>query len=505
MKKLILLLCACLSFVSKAVTFDVDGLRYEILSQEDQTVELAIKPKSISYPTYSTYSGDITIPSEVVFNGRAYKVVAIGNHAFSNCYSLGEISIPQSVESIGFGSFSYSNISEIVLPGNLKSIGAAAFRDSDIKEIIIPESVKEIESTVFANCRNLQKVQILTNQIDGIPDNTFDSCSSLKEVNIPSSVKYLGRHAFALTRSLERLEIPSSCTEIGSYCFYYSGLTYIEIPDGVTELKGEMFANCSNLEVVDLPQTLSNFDKKAFYGCSKLKAINIPNGITEISSECFSYCISLSEVVFPNTLKRINSKAFLNCSSLKRICIPEGTTLVDSEAFYGCYISELSLPSTLQKVGGWAFGISELQELILPEALTEIGSYAFDDCVIRKVLCMSLIPINCEENVFNNDTYIYGTLNVPEGCLALYKEAKPWNSFFNIVEYENSSIENVMQGNCDYIIDGNKIIFDDNCHITVYDMKGNQIGYSVSGCFIFPQKGIYIICIPNIKPFKVCI
>ena len=179
-------------------TFDVDGLRYEILSQEDQTVELAIKPKSISYPTYSTYSGDITIPSEVVFNGRAYKVVAIGNHAFSNCYSLGEIFIPQSVESIGFGSFSYSNISEIVLPGNLKSIGAAAFRDSDIKEIIIPESVKEIESTVFANCRNLQKVQILTNQIDGIPDNTFDSCSSLKEVNIPSSVKYLGRHASAI-------------------------------------------------------------------------------------------------------------------------------------------------------------------------------------------------------------------------------------------------------------------------------------------------------------------
>ena len=503
MKKLIFLLGICLSFYAKAVTFDVDGLRFEILSQDNQTVELAIKPKSISYPTYSTYSGDINIPSEVVFNGRTYKVVAIGDHAFSECTSLGNIIIPQSVESIGFGAFSYSNISEISLPDNLKSIGAAAFRDSDIKEIIIPESVKDIETTIFANCRKLQKVQILTKQIDGIPDNTFDGCSSLKEVNLPSSVKYLGKSAFYDTQSLEQLDIPSSCTEIGSNCFYYSGLTYIEIPDGVTELKGEMFANCSNLEVVDLPQTLSNFDKKAFYGCSKLKAINIPNGITEISSECFSYCISLSEVVFPNTLKRINSKAFLNCSSLKRICIPEGTTLVDSEAFYGCYISELSLPSTLQKVGGWAFGISELQELILPEALTEIGSYAFDDCVIRKVLCMSLIPINCEENVFNNDTYLYGTLNVPEGCLALYKEAKPWNSFFNIVEYENSSIENVMQGNCDYIIDGNKIIFDDNCHITVYDMQGNKIGNSMSGCFTFPQKGIYIICIPGVKPFKV--
>ncbi len=503
MKKLIFLLGICLSFYAKAVTFDVDGLRFEILSQDNQTVELAIKPKSISYPTYSTYSGDINIPSEVVFNGRTYKVVAIGDHAFSECTSLGNIIIPQSVESIGFGAFSYSNISEISLPDNLKSIGAAAFRDSDIKEIIIPESVKDIETTIFANCRKLQKVQILTKQIDGIPDNTFDGCSSLKEVNLPSSVKYLGKSAFYDTQSLEQLDIPSSCTEIGSNCFYYSGLTYIKIPDGVTELKGEMFANCNNLETVDLPQTLSNFDKKAFYGCSKLKVINIPNGITEISSQCFSYCISLAEVIFPNTLKCINTDAFSNCSSLKRICIPEGTTLVDSQAFYGCYISELSLPSTLQKIGGWAFGISELQELILPEALTEIGSYAFDDCIIPKVVCMGSIPIECEENVFNNDTYLYGTLYVPDGCAASYKTSKPWNSFFNICENENSSIENVMQGTCNYIINGTKIIFDNNCNITVYDMQGNKIGNSMSGCFTFPQKGIYIICIPGVKPFKV--
>ena len=503
MKKLIFLLGICLSFYAKAVTFDVDGLRFEILSQDNQTVELAIKPKSISYPTYSTYSGDINIPSEVVFNGRTYKVVAIGDHAFSECTSLGNIIIPQSVESIGFGAFSYSNISEISLPDNLKSIGAAAFRDSDIKEIIIPESVKDIETTIFANCRKLQKVQILTKQIDGIPDNTFDGCSSLKEVNLPSSVKYLGKSAFYDTQSLEQLDIPSSCTEIGSNCFYYSGLTYIKIPDGVTELKGEMFANCNNLETVDLPQTLSNFDKKAFYGCSKLKVINIPNGLTEISSQCFSYCISLAEVIFPNTLKCINTDAFSNCSSLKRICIPEGTTLVDSQAFYGCYISELSLPSTLQKIGGWAFGISELQELILPEALTEIGSYAFDDCIIPKVVCMGSIPIECEENVFNNDTYLYGTLYVPDGCAASYKTSKPWNSFFNICENENSSIENVMQGTCNYIINGTKIIFDNNCNITVYDMQGNKIGNSMSGCFTFPQKGIYIICIPGVKPFKV--
>ena len=90
---------------SFAVTFDIEGIRYEIISQTDHKVSVAIIPKSISYPTYSTYTGDIVIPAQVEFNGKMFDVVGIGENAFSECNSLGTITLPNSITFIDFGAF----------------------------------------------------------------------------------------------------------------------------------------------------------------------------------------------------------------------------------------------------------------------------------------------------------------------------------------------------------------------------------------------------------------
>lgn len=91
--------------LSSAVTFDVEGIRYNILSQQDKTVEVAIIPKSISYPSYSTYAGDFNIPAKVTFNEIEYDVIGIGPNAFSECSKLGTITLPNSIKYIGFGAF----------------------------------------------------------------------------------------------------------------------------------------------------------------------------------------------------------------------------------------------------------------------------------------------------------------------------------------------------------------------------------------------------------------
>ena len=59
MRNLLTLLAIFLSLVAHAVTFDIDGIRYNILSMDEKTVEVSIISKSISYPTYSTYKEEI--------------------------------------------------------------------------------------------------------------------------------------------------------------------------------------------------------------------------------------------------------------------------------------------------------------------------------------------------------------------------------------------------------------------------------------------------------------
>lgn len=442
MKRVLFLLLTLVSVICKAVTFDVDGIRYEIESQTSKEVSVAIIPKSISYPTYSTYKGDINIPEYVSFNGAQYHVIGIGAHAFSECSQLGEIKLPTSIRFIGFGAFSYSNIGSISLHEGIDSIGAAAFRDChNLVSIVLPKSLKYLSTTVFMNCRNLKRVDFQTKELNSIPDDTFNGCSSLEDIVIPNSIKELGSSAFMSTEKLATLHIPVSVEKIGSSCFYRCGATYLEIPDKVKVLEGEMFRSSKRLKTVKLPSSLESLTKQMFRGCDSLQNIVLPDNITEIPSYCFAECYQLSKVSFPASLRKVVSNAFMNCS-LSNVCLPEGTIAVDTEAFYGCPIDTLYLPSTLETIGGWAFSLRNLKELVLPASVKKIGSYAFDDVQLEKITCMWVTPISCETNVFKNETYLYAQLVVPNESIELYQSTTPWSSFFNMSGHNLTGLTN---------------------------------------------------------------
>ena len=83
---IVTLLC---SVAASAYDFEVDGIYYNILSEEEKTVEV------VAYSDWSNYSGNIEIPETVhqTWLGPEYTVVAIGNNAFQYC-QLDNITLP---------------------------------------------------------------------------------------------------------------------------------------------------------------------------------------------------------------------------------------------------------------------------------------------------------------------------------------------------------------------------------------------------------------------------
>lgn len=445
MKKfLFILLGLLIPILSFAVTFDVEGLRYNILSQQDKTVEVAIIPKSISYPSYSTYKGAFNIPATVTFNNVTYDVIGIGDHAFSECHNLEGVTLPSSIKHIGFGAFSNSNIEELILPEGVETVGAAAFYNCyNLTELCFPSTVTSLGENMFYKCSSLKKVTILSNNIESIPNYFLNTCVGITEFNIPTSVTSLGDGAFYMTSQLEVIDIPSGVTNIGAGCFQSSGVTSLFIPDGVTEFKGYTFRGCKNLVSLHLPSNISVLEKEMFNGCSSLASVNISDLVEIIPSRCFAGCTNLTEFHFPSSLKQIYDDAF-NMSGIKKAILPEGLTKIGIQAFYGCSIDELSLPSTLTEVGSWAFGLGpEIKVLRLPKSLISIGGYAFDDVQLEEVICENPVPCICEEYIFKNETYLYATLKVPMESLSEYKATKPWSSFFKVEGIDMSGIENV--------------------------------------------------------------
>ncbi len=129
--------------------FEVDGIYYNI---DGATASVTFK--GTSYYQHTEYSGSVTIPSTVTYNGVTYSVSSIGDHTFHGCSGLTSVTIPNSVTSIGYYAFENCSGMESVTIGNsVTTIGGDAFLDcsglTDVYSLIEDLSKVSIESSVF--------------------------------------------------------------------------------------------------------------------------------------------------------------------------------------------------------------------------------------------------------------------------------------------------------------------------------------------------------------------
>ena len=143
-------------------------------------------------------------------------VKSIGDGAFAYCSGLTELTLPNSVKSIGDGAFAYcSGLTELTLPNSVKSIGRYAFQGcSGMTELTLPNSVKSIGDRAFAYCSGFTELT-LPNSVTSIGNCAFGGCSGLTELTLPNSITSIGDYAFAYCSDLSKItslaEIPPMC------------------------------------------------------------------------------------------------------------------------------------------------------------------------------------------------------------------------------------------------------------------------------------------------------
>lgn len=103
----------------------------------------------------------------------------------------------------------------------------------------------------------------------------------------------------------------------------------------------------------------------------------IPEGTTEVGENACD-TMNLEKVVFPESLTTIGDGAFSGCTSLTDVEFNEGLVNIGGDAFSIAPLKGVELPSSVETIGSFAFGVGEeFGEIELPESLTYLGSYAF--------------------------------------------------------------------------------------------------------------------------------
>ena len=237
--------CSCRLFIGEKpiLSQTIEDLSTEIT--EDELKEAFIDERGVKY------SKDVRkllkAPKEL---RRGYSVKEgtriICNYAFSDCSSLSNIVIPDSVTDIGDYVF---------------------FHCRSLSNIVIPDSVTDIGEGAFSDCRSLSNI-VIPDSVTDIGKSAFSGCSSLSNIVIPDSVTDIGDDAFFHCSSLSNIVIPNSVTDIGDYAFSYcSSLSNIVIPDSVTDIGNFAFSRCCSLSEIVIPSSVTSIGKGAFYNC----------------------------------------------------------------------------------------------------------------------------------------------------------------------------------------------------------------------------------------------
>ena len=345
-------------------------------------------------------------------------VTSIGAEAFY--YAGGDVgtlnvSIPGSVTSIGTGAFNHSGVQNVVIEAQLTELPVSMFENCySLTEVKLPESLQTIGEAAFESCHKLQKVDIPMG-VTTIGESAFRSCP-VTELVIPNSVVSIGEKAFSCAGRLPQIVIPASATDIapgafagcgglesfrvdaenpcyssddagallskdGTVLIQVPGMmrgTYV-IPEGVTTIADNAVSSCRYLTGIEIPDSVTSIGDSAFIACQELTKITLPAGVTHIGAYAFKNCVKLTGITIPDGVQEIKDETFYGCTALTEVNFGAGLTTIGEYAFRDCArISRLVFPANVSKIGNYAFNSARnLKSIAFMGDAPLVGTKAF--------------------------------------------------------------------------------------------------------------------------------
>lgn len=173
-------------------------------------------------------------------------VTIVEEMAFMGCVQLTEISLPNSLEKIDIGAFTFTQIKNLYIPKNVKQIDDSAFVYTDVESITVSE--ENVRYKGVGNCLIDTKTKTL-----------ITGCKNSVILN-DGSIEIIGSSAFFFTNFVGRVVLPEGLKKISESAFSMcSKITSFYIPDSVTEIDRMAFSGCG-FTIIDYNGTMEKWN-----------------------------------------------------------------------------------------------------------------------------------------------------------------------------------------------------------------------------------------------------
>ena len=407
--------------------------------------------------TFADLTGFVGYTSSTSYAGKLY------NETFCNS---------------GLTSFTFDNTDPDmtnVIPARITSFGTKLFSNTKLVRVTFEDSDASLYlSTAFDSCAELVSVNFGARQMS-IPANAFKNCTSLGSISIGTGVSSLGKDAFSGCTNLTEVNIPTdgalktvaenvftnmanlqtvsftgvggTLTSIANNAFKGTGITEIEIPEGVTSIGKYAFQNCASLTKISLPASLTSIGENAIDGCAKLSSIDVaadnenfsfndgafyvetridetkvevtlamvlpsrpqgpfvvPERVTSIAGYAFADT-SVSEVRFMNADTKLENYAFANAAKLEKVTLPANLTEISAGAFTNSGLKEIVIPANITDIYASAFsGCSSLTSVTFEGEAIKIAKQAFKGCTAIEEIVLPAGTVLSDIEVFSGWT-----------------------------------------------------------------------------------------------------
>ena len=314
----------------------------------------------------------------------------IGKGAFQNCKNIEQFAWPASLVSIpesvfegcsGLSSFTFTD--DQISFETINYIGAKAFKGTQITTFTVPMRVsalledtfkdtpltrvnffrggttydahgypsvvglQSIRAGVFNGCPLNGTVLVDEEQTALTPVDEFYLPTTLVNVTQTSGKEY----TFANNENMVEFTIPLSLYSTSEFMFAnnvnlkkvnfeHIRVDYDDEYSNLTSIKMGTFLNCSSLEEIVIPSSVTSMASRIFEGCTSLNSVKLPenDSFSTINVATFKDCVSLTHIDIPATVDSFKTDCFSGATGLDYIYIPTTSLQLElqKESFVNC-------------------------------------------------------------------------------------------------------------------------------------------------------------------------